>query len=176
MVIFFIDTTRKPKPGEEDGKNYYFISMETMLADVEMNKYLEFGSHDNAMYGTKLDTVRHIISQGKIPLLDVEPQVKLTLWSNYLLLTNILFTSHLVTNHFPFSPCSICINYCIYLFCWQCLKSLRCSEFAPYIVFIAVPPVPEKNDSSLNNESTVSWTFNNYWTRLNKIPWFVRVS
>ena len=79
MVIFFIDTTRKPKPGEEDGKNYYFISMETMLADVEMNKYLEFGSHDNAMYGTKLDTVRHIISQGKIPLLDVEPQVKLTL-------------------------------------------------------------------------------------------------
>ena len=46
-----------------------------MLADVEQNKYLEFGSHEGAMYGTKLDTVRHIISQGKIPLLDVEPQV-----------------------------------------------------------------------------------------------------
>lgn len=46
-----------------------------MLQDVEQNKYLEFGSHEGAMYGTKLDTVRHIISQGKMPLLDVEPQV-----------------------------------------------------------------------------------------------------
>ena len=46
-----------------------------MLADVEQNKYLEFGSHEGAMYGTKLDTVRNIITQGKIPLLDVEPQV-----------------------------------------------------------------------------------------------------
>ena len=46
-----------------------------MLADVEQNKYLEFGSHEGAMYGTKLDTVRNIIAQGKMPLLDVEPQV-----------------------------------------------------------------------------------------------------
>ncbi|CAB3991124.1 peripheral plasma membrane CASK isoform X4 [Paramuricea clavata] len=68
-------TTRQAKPGEEDGKNYFFISTDTMLADVEQNKYLEFGSHEGAMYGTKLDTVRNIISQGKMPLLDVEPQV-----------------------------------------------------------------------------------------------------
>lgn len=77
MSDFVIDTTRKPKAGEVDGKNYFFISTEAMLADVEMNKYLEFGSHESAMYGTKLDTVRHIISQGKIPLLDVEPMVRL---------------------------------------------------------------------------------------------------
>ena len=49
-----------------------------MLADVEQNKYLEFGSHEGAMYGTKLDTVRNIITQGKMPLLDVEPQVYVT--------------------------------------------------------------------------------------------------
>lgn len=73
--IFCSDTTRQPKPGEEDGKNYFFISTNAMLADVEQNKYLEFGSHEGAMYGTKLDTVRQIISQGKMPLLDVEPQV-----------------------------------------------------------------------------------------------------
>jgi calcium/calmodulin-dependent serine protein kinase len=74
-LLYFSDTTRQAKPGEEDGKNYFFISTDTMLADVEQNKYLEFGSHEGAMYGTKLDTVRNIISQGKMPLLDVEPQV-----------------------------------------------------------------------------------------------------
>ena len=59
-----------------------------MLADVEQNKYLEFGSHEGAMYGTKLDTVRQIISQGKMPLLDVEPQVGniINLMQDYFLL------------------------------------------------------------------------------------------
>ncbi|XP_068685696.1 peripheral plasma membrane protein CASK-like [Montipora foliosa] len=67
-------TTREPKEGEEDGKNYFFVSAVDMLADIEANKYLEYGTHQGAMYGTKLDTIRDNLNQGLTAILDVEPQ------------------------------------------------------------------------------------------------------
>lgn len=67
-------TTREPKEGEEDGKNYFFVSAEYMLMDIEANKYLEYGTHQGAMYGTKLDTIRDNLNQGLTAILDVEPQ------------------------------------------------------------------------------------------------------
>lgn len=67
-------TTREPKEGEEDGKNYFFVSAEDMLLDIEANKYLEYGTHQGAMYGTKLDTIRDNLNQGLTAILDVEPQ------------------------------------------------------------------------------------------------------
>lgn len=67
-------TTREPKEGEEDGKNYFFVSAEDMLMDIEANKYLEYGTHQGAMYGTKLDTIRDNLNQGLTAILDVEPQ------------------------------------------------------------------------------------------------------
>ena len=69
------DTTRECKTGEEDGRNYYFVSPEGMIADIEANKYLEYGTHEGAMYGTKLDTIRNIVQQDIMAILDVEPQV-----------------------------------------------------------------------------------------------------
>ena len=47
-----------------------------MLADIEANKYLEYGTHQGAMYGTKLDTIRDNLNQGLTAILDVEPQVR----------------------------------------------------------------------------------------------------
>lgn len=49
-----------------------------MLLDIEANKYLEYGTHQGAMYGTKLDTIRDNLNQGLTAILDVEPQVKET--------------------------------------------------------------------------------------------------
>lgn len=43
--------------------------------DIEANKYLEYGTHQGAMYGTKLDTIRDNLNQGLTAILDVEPQV-----------------------------------------------------------------------------------------------------
>ncbi|XP_021944325.1 peripheral plasma membrane protein CASK isoform X3 [Folsomia candida] len=87
-------TTRPPRPDEEDGRNYYFVTHQKMMNDIAANEYLEYGTHDEAMYGTKLATIRRIHSEGLIAILDVEPQA---------------------------------------------LKILRCSEFAPFVVFIAAP-------------------------------------
>uniref|UniRef100_A0A3B4AFJ1 Peripheral plasma membrane protein CASK n=2 Tax=Periophthalmus magnuspinnatus TaxID=409849 RepID=A0A3B4AFJ1_9GOBI len=67
-------TTRPPKKDEENGKNYYFVSHDQMMQDISNNEYLEYGSHEDAMYGTRLETIRSIHQQGLIAILDVEPQ------------------------------------------------------------------------------------------------------
>lgn len=46
-----------------------------MMADIAANEYLEYGTHEEAMYGTKLETIRQIHEQGLMAILDVEPQV-----------------------------------------------------------------------------------------------------
>lgn len=73
--MWLSDTTRPPKKDEENGKNYYFVSHDQMMQDISNNEYLEYGSHEDAMYGTKLETIRKIHEQGLIAILDVEPQV-----------------------------------------------------------------------------------------------------
>jgi calcium/calmodulin-dependent serine protein kinase len=72
--LLLLDTTRLPRKDEENGKNYYFVTHEEMMRDIANNEYLEYGTHENAMYGTKLETIRNIHRQGLIAILDVEPQ------------------------------------------------------------------------------------------------------
>ncbi|XP_037778411.1 peripheral plasma membrane protein CASK-like isoform X5 [Penaeus monodon] len=67
-------TTRSPRKDEDNGKNYYFVSHDEMMADIAANEYLEYGTHEDAMYGTKLETIRKIHSEGRMAILDVEPQ------------------------------------------------------------------------------------------------------
>ncbi|XP_063906651.1 peripheral plasma membrane protein CASK isoform X2 [Zophobas morio] len=67
-------TTRQPRADEENGRNYFFVSHDEMMADIAANEYLEYGTHEEAMYGTKLDTIRKIHQEGKMAILDVEPQ------------------------------------------------------------------------------------------------------
>ncbi|RXN01884.1 Peripheral plasma membrane protein CASK [Acipenser ruthenus] len=70
-------TTRPSKKDEENGKNYYFVTHDQMMQDISNNDYLEYGSHEDAMYGTRLETIRKIHEQGLIAILDVEPQLHL---------------------------------------------------------------------------------------------------
>ena len=103
LKLFLSDTTREPKDGEEDGKNYFFVAAEDMLADIEANKYLEYGTHQGAMYGTKLDTIRDNLNKGLTAILDVEPQVKRPSIS-----VEYPFLTHLVLKiqwQFPLKPC-----------------------------------------------------------------------
>lgn len=78
VLFSFLDTTRPPREGETNGKNYYFVGHDEMMKDIAANEYLEYGTHEDAMYGTKLETIRQIHSKGLIAILDVEPQVQYT--------------------------------------------------------------------------------------------------
>uniref|UniRef100_A0A4W3HDF0 Membrane protein, palmitoylated 1 n=1 Tax=Callorhinchus milii TaxID=7868 RepID=A0A4W3HDF0_CALMI len=68
-------TSRPAKKGEEDGESYYFISHEDMAKNISSNEFLEYGSFQGAMFGTKLETIREINQErGKIAVVDIEPQ------------------------------------------------------------------------------------------------------
>nr|XP_046172651.1 55 kDa erythrocyte membrane protein-like [Oncorhynchus gorbuscha] len=67
-------TTRPPRKDEENGQEYYFISNDTMTKCITENELLEYGSFQGFMFGTKIETIQKIHEQGKIAVLDVEPQ------------------------------------------------------------------------------------------------------
>ncbi|NWR19027.1 EM55 protein, partial [Emberiza fucata] len=68
------NTTRPQKKNEVDGKDYYFVSTEEMTRDISANEFLEFGSYQGNMFGTKFETVHKIHQQDKVAILDIEPQ------------------------------------------------------------------------------------------------------
>ena len=41
--FLFTDTTRPARNDEENGRNYYFVSHDEMMADIAANEYLEYG-------------------------------------------------------------------------------------------------------------------------------------
>ncbi|KAH9503186.1 MAGUK p55 sub member 2 [Bulinus truncatus] len=64
-------TTRPKKPNEVDGQGYYFIDGETMEAEIKKNMYIDHGEYGGYLYGTRLTTIKEIIRNGKICILDI---------------------------------------------------------------------------------------------------------
>ncbi|KAG1219982.1 hypothetical protein G6F35_007041 [Rhizopus arrhizus] len=72
-------TTRKPRPGEQDGKDYHFVEKEHMISEVEAGKFIESATFSGNMYGTSIKAVEDVVAQGKVCVLDIDMQgVKLT--------------------------------------------------------------------------------------------------
>lgn len=69
-------TSRPIRPGEFDGKNYYYLSREQMEKEIAEGKFLEWGEYQDQLYGTKLDTIREVIQSGKMCIIDCNPQVR----------------------------------------------------------------------------------------------------
>ncbi|XP_067006977.1 protein PALS2 isoform X2 [Anabrus simplex] len=66
-------TSRPPRVLEENGKGYWFIDRVSMEQDIKEHKFLEYGEHNGHLYGTKLDSIRDVIRQGKMCVLDCSP-------------------------------------------------------------------------------------------------------
>nr|CAG4637672.1 EOG090X032R [Chydorus sphaericus] len=66
-------TSRPMRELEEDGMGYWFVSREEMEHDIRDHQFLECGEHNGQLYGTKLDSIRTIIRQGKMCVLDCSP-------------------------------------------------------------------------------------------------------
>ncbi len=67
-------TTREPRNGEVDGKDYYFVSREEFLRNVDANNMLEWAEFVGNCYGTPLDKVNEVLNQGRNVLLEIEIQ------------------------------------------------------------------------------------------------------
>lgn len=58
-------TTRKPRNGEQDGKDYYFVSKEQFQNAIKAGKMLEHAEFVGNYYGTPVDEVERLRNEGK---------------------------------------------------------------------------------------------------------------
>ena len=65
-------TTRKPREGEVDGVNYFFVSKEQFLQAVKEGKLLEHARFVENDYGTPKDYVEKMRNEGKNVILEIE--------------------------------------------------------------------------------------------------------
>ena len=72
-LIFSVSaTTRAPRPGEEDGVHYYFITKEKFEDMIAKGQFLEYDNHADNYYGTPRDQMEEKLSRGNA-ILDIEP-------------------------------------------------------------------------------------------------------
>jgi len=83
-VVFSVScTTRKQRPGEIHGVDYYFVSHEEFEKMIKENKFIEWAKvHDN-YYGTPAEMVYDNIKKGFDVILDIDVQGALTVKSNF---------------------------------------------------------------------------------------------
>ena len=65
-------TTRKIRPGEVDGKDYYFVSKEEFKDRIDKGLFLEHAEFVGNYYGTPLDKVNEQLNEGKEVVLEIE--------------------------------------------------------------------------------------------------------
>ncbi|HET7195680.1 MAG TPA: guanylate kinase [Nocardioides sp.] len=68
-------TTRSPRPGEQEGVHYYFVSDDEFDAMVERGELLEWAVvHKAARYGTPRGPVEEALAAGRLALLEIDLQ------------------------------------------------------------------------------------------------------
>jgi guanylate kinase len=67
-------TTRKPRPGEEHGREYYFIGEQTFREMVARNEFVEWAHVYGHLYGTPWKSLTEKIDQGIDVLLEIDVQ------------------------------------------------------------------------------------------------------
>ncbi len=67
-------TTRKPREGEVDGQDYFFVSKEEFERRISENGFLEYAEFVGEYYGTPLDYIEKQMSLGKEVIVEVEVQ------------------------------------------------------------------------------------------------------
>lgn len=67
-------TTREPREGEVHGREYYFVSREEFLRNVEAGNFLEHATVFDNLYGTPKDMVISRLERGRNVILDIDVQ------------------------------------------------------------------------------------------------------
>jgi guanylate kinase len=67
-------TTRRPRPGERDGADYYFLTPDDFAAHVEAGDFLEHAEYSGNRYGTLRAEVERRLQAGRPVVLEIEVQ------------------------------------------------------------------------------------------------------
>ena len=65
-------TTRQMRPGEVDGKDYYFVSKEEFEDEIKSGRMLEYAKYVDNYYGTPLKYIKQSLADGKDVFLEIE--------------------------------------------------------------------------------------------------------
>lgn len=65
-------TTRKPRPGEVNGKDYFFVSKEEFEQKIQAGEMLEYAKYVDNYYGTPLKWINDTLDAGKDVFLEIE--------------------------------------------------------------------------------------------------------
>jgi guanylate kinase len=74
IVRVMTTTTRAPRPGEEDGREYRFLSRARFEEAVARGEFLEHAEIDGNLYGTPKAEIERELSAGKVVLVDIDTQ------------------------------------------------------------------------------------------------------
>ena len=67
-------TTRAPRPGEQDGVDYHFLSDDEFERRVRAGEFVEHARYSGRRYGTLREELRHRTEQGHPVVLEIEVQ------------------------------------------------------------------------------------------------------
>lgn len=67
-------TSRNPRPGEVDGKSYYFLTREEFEEKIKKNELLEYAEYAGNYYGTPKDIIEEKLNEGIDVILEIEIQ------------------------------------------------------------------------------------------------------
>jgi len=74
-VVFSISaTTRSPRKGEVDGRDYHFFSRSGFESAIAKGALVEWAEVHGNLYGTPLRSLEEALERGKHPLLDIDVQ------------------------------------------------------------------------------------------------------
>jgi guanylate kinase len=67
-------TTRRPRPGEVDGRDYIFLSRREFERWIQEGRFLEWAEYSGNLYGTPERKVEEFLNEGKSVILELELQ------------------------------------------------------------------------------------------------------
>lgn len=67
-------TTRSPRPGEKNGREYFFVTKEEFKKTIKEDGFLEYASYCDNYYGTPKKAVEEMLSKGINVMLEIEVQ------------------------------------------------------------------------------------------------------
>lgn len=76
-------TTRAPRPGEEDGREYFFLSREQFEQKIADKALIEYAEYCGNYYGTPKDYVEKELASGHDVILEIEIQGALKIREQY---------------------------------------------------------------------------------------------
>ncbi|RBP68303.1 guanylate kinase [Alkalibaculum bacchi] len=83
LAVSVSATTRDPRPGEVEGKNYYFITKENFLDMIGNDEFLEYAKVYDNYYGTPSQSVIDMMDEGIDVILEIDIQGAAQVRSNY---------------------------------------------------------------------------------------------